>query len=345
MRRIPQQVVAVAQRRAIDAGIRKNEPPVLSIQAANIGGQFGKFTIPADSHTYYFNPGVMDHGGKRIMVARKFWMDYENWWDYRSWMASFEIKPDMTLGPEKLIEYRLRDPRESVEDPRCCLAFGRQTIGGVAWIAPPRHSPQQKIVIHQSLFVLGDDLSVDRIVDVEYGGNGPSLFHGTGSEKNWLWFEANHRTYFIYQAEPHIVCEVVGDKVVQEYRTHAALGWTLGSIRGGTPPVRVGDHFVTFFHSSMPWKSVPRYGVRRVYFMGAYMFEAKPPFQVVAATRDRLLTGTWNEPTQEGVPAVVYPNGALLDGDKWFITMGVNDCACGWMTIDHSEILKRMTPC
>jgi len=329
----------------VDSGLRRNEPPLLRVQANNIGGQYGRFTIPAERHIYHFNPGVMDHAGKRWLVSRKFFMDYENRWDYRSWMAAREIHSDMTLGPEHLINYKLRDPRESVEDPRCSVAFGKQSIAAVAWISPTREHPKQKIVIHQSLFQLGKGLEVEKIVDVEYGGNGPSIFHGTGAEKNWLWFDHDGRTYFVYQAEPHIVVEVEDGKVVQEHRTHAAMGWTLGAIRGGTPPIRVGDHYLTFFHSSMPWKKIPRYGVRRVYFMGAYLFEAKPPFQIVASTRERLLTGTWNEPIQEGVPAVVYPNGALLDGNQWLITLGVNDCACGWVKIDHSEIEKRLSSC
>lgn len=325
--------------------LRKNEPPLLKVQADNIGGEYGRFDIPYSKHIYYFNPGVMDHAGRRWLVARKFWMDYEQWWDYRSWMAAMEIRPDMTVGPETIISYKLRDPRESVEDPRCSVAFGRQSIGGVAWIPPTRDNPQKKIVIHQSLFQLGNGLHADKIVDLEYGGNGPSLLCGTGAEKNWLWFDHGKRTYFIYQAEPHIVVEVEDGKVVQEHRTHAALGWTLGTIRGGTPPVRVGDHYLTFFHSSMPWKKVPRYGVRRVYFMGAYLFEAKPPFQIVACTRGQLMTGTWNEPVQDGVPAVVYPNGAVMDGNRWLVTMGVNDCACGWLKIDHSEVEKRLSSC
>ena len=335
----------IERKKAVDVGLRRNEPPVLSIQAGNLGGSYGRFVTPLHLNTYYFNPGLMDYEGKRYLVARKFWMDYDSWWDYRSVMSAMEIRHDMTLGPERIIEYRLRDQRESVEDPRCAIAFGRQAIACCAWIPPAQFNSKPKIVIHQSLFILGKDFKVDGILDVEYGGNGPSLYHGESAEKNWLWFDCDKRSYFVYQTEPHIVCEVVGGKVVQEHRTHAALGWTLGTIRGGTPPVRVGDHFISFFHSSMPWKSTPRYGVRRVYFMGAYMFEAKPPFQIVAATRERLLTGTWNEPTQEGVPAVVYPNGALIDGDTWTISMGVNDCGCGWVKLNHEDLMKRMTPC
>ena len=341
------------QKQSVGSGIRKNEAPLLSVQANNIGGEYGRFVIPCERHTYHFNPSVMDHAGKRWLVSRKFWMDYETPWDYLSKMAAHEIREDMTLGPERMISPKLRDPRESFEDPRCSVAFGKQCIGAVAWITPNQEQIKNmqkghykpKIVIHQSLFQLGKGLEVEKIIDVEYGGNGPSIFAGTRAEKNWLWFDHDGKTYFIYQAEPHLVVEVAGDKVVQEHRTHAALGWTVGEIRGGTPPIRVGDHYLTFFHSSMPWKKLPRYGTRNVYFMGAYLFEAKPPFKIVAATRERLLTGTWNEPIQEGVPAVVYPNGALLDGNQWLITMGVNDCACGWVKIDHSEIERRLSSC
>lgn len=328
----------------------RNEPPPLGIQARNIGGSYGVFDTPMNWPTWYFNPGVMDYQGKRYIAARKFWMDYEQYWDYRSVVSLMEIHPDMSLGPERILKYRLRDPRESVEDPRCSIVGGKMSIAACAWIPPKKiESPHQepKIVIHQSLFQLGDNWNVEKIVDLEYGGNSTNLIHGTKPEKNWLWFDHDGQPHFIYQAEPHIVCGLNGDKVVDEYRTFASLGWTIGDIRGGTPPVRVGEHYVTFFHSSMPWKKLPRYGVRRMYFMGAYLFEAKPPFQIVAATRtnDRLLSGTWNEPVAESVPAVVYPTGAILDGDEWFVTMGVNDCRCAWFKIPHEKLMSRMKSC
>jgi len=328
----------------------RNEPPLLQVQAANIGGSYGRFVTPEIEDTYYFNPGVLDYEGKRYLAARKFWMDYEHYWDYRSVVSLMEIKEDMTLGPERILTYKLRDPRESIEDPRCSIIGGKPAISVCAWIPPHKiESGHQhpKITIHQSLLRIGNDWSVDEIWDPVYGGNSANLIHGEKAEKNWLWFDHEGKTFFVYQTEPHIVCEVDGGRVVNEYRTFASLGWTLGDIRGGTPPVRVGDHYLSFFHSSMPWKKLPRYGVRRMYFAGAYLFEAKPPFQIVAATRTdrRLLSGTWNEPTAESVPAVVYPTGALLDGDEWFITLGVNDCRCGWMRIPHEKVMARMQPC
>ena len=328
----------------------RNEPPPLALQARNIGGEFGRFETPQEWPVWYFNPGVMDYQGKRYLAARKFWMDYQNYWDYRSVVSFMEILPGMKLGKERVLQYKLRDERESVEDPRCSIVGGKPSISCCAWIPPKKiesahHQP--KIVIHQSLFQLGDNWKVEAILDPVYGGNTSTLNHGLKPEKNWLWFDHEGRTYFVYQTEPHIVCEVKDGVVVDEHKTFASLGWTLGDIRGGTPPVRVGDHYLSFFHSSMPWKKLPRYGVRRMYFAGAYLFEAKPPFQIVAATRTdkRLLSGTWNEPTAESVPAVVYPTGAILDGNEWFITMGVNDCRCAWMKIPHERVMERMQSC
>lgn len=327
--------------------LRKNEPPLLRYQAQAIGGEYGRFDTPVEKDMWYFNPTVMKIGGKRHLVVRKYWMNYHDWDKYRSVLAVHEIKSDMSLGPQRIIRYPLRGPSESAEDPRASIFGGRNAIASCAWLVPPKKDPN-KIIIHQSLFVLEDDLNVSEILDIPYGGNTRSLEHGVKAEKNWLWFDHDDRHYFVYQAEPHIVCEVDKVKgqweVVDEMRTHNPSWWTLGQPRGGTPPVRVGDHYLTFYHSSMPWKKIPKYGVRMVYFVGAYLFEAKPPFQIVAATRQKLLTGTWNEPIQEGVPAVVYPNGAMLENGEWFITLGVNDCGCGWVKVPHSEIEKRLSP-
>lgn len=328
--------------------IRKNEAPLLRVQADRLGASYKTLSTPTATHTYYFNPSLMEWNGKRYLVARKFWMDYEHWWDYRSKVSIMELYEGDRLGPEKIMQYPLRALNESVEDPRVSMFGGRPAVAACAWMVPTKDiKDHSKIVIHQSLFRLGDDFNSTEILDVPYGGNSTRIDEGFSAEKNWLWFDHEGLHYMIYQAEPHTVCRVVNDgfwKVTEEYRTHNPSWWTLGTIRGGTPPVRHGDFYYTFYHSSMPWKRVPHYGVRRVYYMGAYKFEAKPPFRIVAATQRPLFKGTWNEPMQPGVPAVVYPNGALRDSAGWLISVGVNDCGCGLIRLPDTSLEPLLQP-
>lgn len=329
--------------------LRQNEAPILRVQADRLGGSCKILPIQTGTHTYYFNPSLMEWNGRRYLVARKFWMDYEHWWDYRSVVSIMELSDGDRLGPEKIMRYPYRALNESTEDPRVSMFGGRPAVAACAWMVPTQedHAAGRRPVIHQSLFVLGDDFNPTEIIDLPYGGNSTRIDQGTGAEKNWLWFDHEGRHYMIYEAEPHTVVRVQHDgfwRVTEEYKTHNPSWWTKGTIRGGTPPVRHGDYYYTFFHSAMPWKRMPHYGVLRIYYMGAYKFEAKPPFKIVAATREPLFRGTWNEPTNPGAPAVVYPNGALRDSAGWLISVGVNDCRCGLIRLPDSSLEPLMIP-
>lgn len=184
--------------------------------------------------------------------------------------------------------------------------------------------------------VLADDFQPVTRWDPIYKGNGGSLLLNTDNEKNWVWFEHDGMLCMIYNTEPHQVVHWIGDQVHVEFEQDMPE-WEWGHKRGGTPPIRIGDEYLCFFHSSTKWTET-----RRRYHMGAYTFEAKPPFKPLRCTTKPLLSGSREDPWADGLPLVVFPCGSIYRDNKWLVTMGVNDFCSAWMEIPHSELEARM---
>ena len=77
--------------------------------------------------------------------------------------------------------------------------------------------------------------------------------------------------------------------------------------------------------------------------MGCYAFEAKPPFAITRITEEPLLVGSQHDYWVDMKPVVIFPCAALLRGQKWLVSFGVNDLKCGWCEIPHIDLVQKMT--
>ena len=101
-------------------------------------------------------------------------------------------------------------------------------------------------------------------------------------EKNWTPFSHEGNIYFLYTMSPQKIFKLSDPKKnsIQTapfpFAKHAELQWSgrWGTLRGGTPAQLVDGEYLTFFHSSFEDEK----GIRW-YTMGAYTFEAAPPFR------------------------------------------------------------------
>ena len=306
-------------------------------QASEAGWAAGMFEFPPCIDTQvYFNPAVrrLKNGERQLYARESQW--YSHWSGSDNRIVRFDISGNRCINPKVISGQRVH-PQEQWEDPRILQVGSKTFLSLAVWF------PNQKpILVNQRIVELGKNDEVIQQWSPVYGNNGRNALWNTGNEKNWGWFEYDGELHFVYNVYPHTVVRTHNDSVDSIYDTTYAHGWTLGQLRGGTNPIRVGNEFIAFFHSSVPWKSIPKYGERRRYFMGAYAFEAKPPFKVTRITAQPLLTGTDLGPVIPGSPAVVFPCGSLFEGDKFFITYGVNDCASGWVEIPLSQLMDRM---
>lgn len=233
--------------------------------------------------------------------------------------------------------------REHFEDPRAIYHRGITYVSACNFIVTGNGSGWTGA--HQVLLKLDhvstQEWKVTRRIDPIFGNNGARVGQDKGMEKNWLWFFHEDRLHLLYQASPHQVVRFTDNfeaDFVYESGEGKTLPWNYGIVRGGTPPVRVGDEYLTFFHSSL--KTNDKY--HRRYYMGAYMFEAYPPFRMTRFTTDTLLVGSGQDRWADRKPCVVFPCGSELKDGKWLVTLGVNDLCSAFIQIPHDDLLERM---
>jgi predicted GH43/DUF377 family glycosyl hydrolase len=77
--------------------------------------------------------------------------------------------------------------------------------------------------------------------------------------------------------------------------------------------------------------------------MGAFAFEAKPPFAVTRITPEPLLAGSEDDLRTLGGPLCVFPCASVLRGDSFLVTLGVNDQSCAWIEIPVADLIEKMT--
>ena len=226
---------------------------------------------------------------------------------------------------------------EHFEDPRSIYHNGMTYISCCNFII----RGQNWTGAHQLICAIDANWNTVKRYDPIYGFNGKELGQQTGNEKNWIWFFHNDVPHLIYLTQPHTVVRCDTEFVPQQ--THETTWdkdlWQFGQPRGGTPPVKVGNEYWSFFHSSTPWGANSRQ-----YHMGVYAFECHAPFAVTRISTKPILSGSFKDPWGPKKPLVVFPCGAVLEGGKWFVSIGVNDMASAWIEIPHSDVERLAEP-
>lgn len=157
-------------------------------------------------------------------------------------------------------------------------------------------------------------------------------------EKNWQFFEYEGRLLIVYSIAPeHVVLDLDlnelhrGPGVRWPGGSRKGFHWPAGKPRGGTPPVRIDDWFISFFHATTDEGGS---FTDRYYVVGVYAFEAKPPFRIVRQSLSPLLAPNLNDRPPGSIrPNVVFPCGAIRrDDSTWDVSYGYYD--------DHARILQ-----
>ena len=177
-------------------------------------------------------------------------------------------------------------------------------------------------------------------------------------EKNWSPFEytdINQKPQFFleYQIMPRKLFEL-SDPCTGEMKpltlpqevAYLSLLWSSewGTIRGGAPAQKIGDEYLGFFHSSFKDHDLIWY------VMGAYTFEAHPPFRITGISHYPILfRGIFDTPymnTASLDKRVIFPSGFVLEKQKdqelIHVACGENDSAVKVITLDKEKLLESM---
>lgn len=179
---------------------------------------------------------------------------------------------------------------------------------------------------------LGDDLRAEQVFY-------PHLPARNAWEKNWSFFEAEGGLFAVYSVSPHRVLRVSGDRAEFAHETPGPAPWHPGTeMRGGASPVRVGDEFWSFIHSS---RTDP--DGMKVYYTGLYTFSAAPPFRPLRIIPDAIDTA--NRATNpDNYAAVLFACGAVRQGGRWVVSSGLHDRWSELRVYDHADLDRRLIP-
>jgi len=123
--------------------------------------------------------------------------------------------------------------------------------------------------------------------------------------------------------------------------------WMHGVPRGGTPcelvRTRHGPKYLSFFHSHGRFN----HPAILTWYMGAYLFEAEPPFAVEYMSNEPLYPKALYDETEGGwaykaVDYIVYPLGFIVRNGTVYLSVGKNDNS-GWIiALDMETLVDNM---
>lgn len=163
-------------------------------------------------------------------------------------------------------------------------------------------------------------------------------------EKNWPPFVYEDTLHFEYTIDPHKILKrsQASHLCFLPFPPYQKLYWPSiwGDIRGGTTAQKIGDQYLGFFHSHFKDKRNKKW---RWYVMGAYTFEARPPFRLTAISPYPILfDGLYDSPPRKENLHCIFPTGFLCEnreGQKLIhVSCGENDNGVKIITLDQ-EIL------
>lgn len=328
----------------IEEEISKDDStPSILQQAEKEGWKAGYYDFgKAEGGRDWFNPSIVEREDGIWLLVRGSEPHPQGFRFGQNHIWAFELD---SSGHQPKRGIRLRwpvdVPDQHFEDPRGFynINIGQTIIGACTFVWYPEGTWTGA---HQCIGSFNDQWECSKMDYPKLGGSPGMLEMITDRkryEKNWLPFLHDNRLHILYKAKPWMVVGF-GQRWsdVEPYQGEG-VEWAYGDVRGGTSPVKVGDNYFTFPHSSLPWR-----GRYRRYYAGAMAFEAKPPFRPTMITPEPILRGSQNDVWSQRKPLVVFPCGALYRNGTWLITCGVNDMKAAWVEIPHEDVLKRMVP-
>lgn len=170
-------------------------------------------------------------------------------------------------------------------------------------------------------------------------------------ERNWTPFEYDGKLFLTYSINPHRLMQPIRGTGCCETMasSEGLIKWDWGELRGGTPGLFVEGQYLAFFHSQINLASIYSKGkIMPHYFMGAYSFEAKPPFRITHISPEPIIgmnfyDGDIYNPYWKPIK-VVFPGGFIYDDKIIWIVYGKHDHEIWVVKIDKEGLLNSLVP-
>ncbi len=278
-------------------------------------------------------------------------------------LLSFRARDPLTKSTNLVGFVWLNEELEPITDP-ALLQIKSDSLGRES-VQDPR-----LIVVEDKLFMVysnlteispGDSQRRVFLAEVQYNEGSfsamePQLFRhfdadrGKKYEKNWVPFDYAGKLFLSYKIDPHRVFLTLPEEesCLTLSETAGKVKWDYGQLFGGTPALFVRGQYLSFFHSSKAIYSLQSQGKRMThYFIGAYTFEAAPPFALTGLSPEPIVgEGFYNGPAYKTWKPlrVVYPCGILEMDDVLWISYGRQDHEAWLAKVDIDGLLASLTP-
>jgi beta-1,2-mannobiose phosphorylase / 1,2-beta-oligomannan phosphorylase len=118
-----------------------------------------------------------------------------------------------------------------------------------------------------------------------------------------------------------------------------SLDWQSGRVGGGVPPIRVPEGLLTIYHGNVKPTEPGEVGA---YFGGALLLDAADPTRVLGQLPGPMLAPEEDFEVAGFVSDVVFPTGAVQDGDSLLVYYGAADAYTAVAEFSLREILDSM---
>jgi predicted GH43/DUF377 family glycosyl hydrolase len=163
-------------------------------------------------------------------------------------------------------------------------------------------------------------------------------------QKNWVPFVWNGKVLMGYSINSHEILEPHLVKGVSKtlFTSNKKIKWQWGNLRGGTPALLVDGNYLGFFHSSKVDISEASFlQPMHHYYMGAYVFSSKPPFDILKTSPSPIISpGFYTQTSCD--KRVVFPGGLAIAGNNLYVAYGKDDAEIWIATINKTNLFKSL---
>jgi hypothetical protein len=191
-------------------------------------------------------------------------------------------------------------------------------------------------------FAKFNDMQLGEIRQTPIGRN-----DGSAWEKNWVYFSHRDHLYVIYECHPTHRIYRVGDaqgirqKQYIEELASDGVNWPYGGAKGGTVPIAYEGKLLRFFHSRLDNEYA---GVAWRYYIGAYLMNPEPPFEIVRVSKRPVLFGSEmsdlkiKDRPNHWKANVVFCSGAVEKDGAFMLSVGENDSASLLVKVTEKDL-------
>ncbi len=172
-------------------------------------------------------------------------------------------------------------------------------------------------------------------------------------QKNWVPFDYKGNLLLAYSINPHrILRPLLGTgSCASVSSTRGDIQWKWGDLRGGTQAVlQENGEYLSIFHSSIDMPTEHSFGKKIThYFMGAYTFQAEPPFSITRISpkpivgKDFYYGEIYHAQTWKPLRCV-FPCGMITNKKYVWISYGRQDHEIWVAKLDKKKLMDSLAP-